>query len=876
LPLVLVLGWLGAPRAAALRASPAERNAALCRELQDTGIEAAAKDVHWVDTPRTALASLTEHAHAVVLGHAKNTRADVYLVDARLSPEGALLELGGAWNLTRTSAVAEEGLVAANGRAAWTLGGEGKVYRIEFADVGHEARPTGETWTRVATAQHAVTNLQHTGTLGGVGRRSFKLDPPAASVALSTEESHLRIVADDHVIEIPYARGGAIVGERFLREEDRELASPGNLVTWAVDRVRELSWFGDERMQWTKAVAYAALDRVDRVVGTVRAAPEPETNAESLGDTPVVAAPADPETGWPPPPATPLVTPALPDEGKWFSLESDPYVHGNAGAPPPLVTTYLRAEGSRPDSRVVVVAWDARQVELDAVPGTEEPQSATGANGTGMIPREPRRMKRLLGAFNGGFQSTHGDFGMQVDGEVLVPPKPFAATIAATRDGATVFGTWPRELDVPPDFLSFRQNLTPLVEGGRFNPWGREWWGGVPHDWEDETRTVRSGVCLAKSGFVAYFYGTKIDHTRLGRAMIAVGCEYGIHLDMNQGHTGIELYRVYEDGTLPPLPGKLDGHWQAEAPVLGLPGYTFRGRKLTRNMQLMHFPRYIRRGARDYFYLMLRPTLPGAPLSFPGAAPGEGVWANDGLPEEPFPRALATTSLRPDPARPESKVRALKLDPSVVRIARSDDGAHGSLLAASRSGAVHDERRGAGSASASLAPTSDVTLWFDGGHVVLASAAPSAGATAFLAGRRAADRAKAGACVDEDGMVLFAEVATAPDPARDGALLARVFDAARCKERMYLTTPLALTIADQHDLSGHPAPVSHDAVRLVRETLPRARRVFADTKVLPPAEWMPLQRQTRYFPKPEPPASSASADAKTDVGPEGAGSAEAP
>ena len=74
--------------------------------------------------------------------------------------------------------------------------------------------------------------------------------------------------------------------------------------------------------------------------------------------------------------------------------------------------------------------WDPRQVELDAVPGTEEPLSATGETGNGLIPRRPEILSRLVGAFNGAFQSTHGDFGMMSDHSLLVPPKPFAATIA--------------------------------------------------------------------------------------------------------------------------------------------------------------------------------------------------------------------------------------------------------------------------------------------------------------------------------------------------------------------------------------------------------------------------------------------------------------
>src|SRR5262249_14747549 len=191
-------------------------------------------------------------------------------------------------------------------------------------------------------------------------------------------------------------------------------------------------------------------------------------------------------------------------------------------------------------------------------------QCATGEHGTGVVARKPEPLRRFIGAFNGGFQSPHGDFGMMSGGALLVPPKPYAATIARLDDGATGLGTWPYDLTILPELVSFRQNLTPLVANGKLNPYGRDWWGGVPPDWEDETQTVRRGLCLTREGFIAYFYGTRIDHMHLGRAMLAARCDYGVHLDMNQGHTGLELYRVDRTEKFAPLSDKMDGHWQTE------------------------------------------------------------------------------------------------------------------------------------------------------------------------------------------------------------------------------------------------------------------------------------------------------------------------
>ena len=324
--------------------------------------------------------------------------------------------------------------------------------------------------------------------------------------------------------------------------------------------------------------------------------------------------------------------------------------------------------------------------------------------------------------------------------------------------------------------------------------------------------------------------------------MIAARCDYGVHLDMNQGHTGLELYRRGRSRRRSRrLPDKLDGHWQTQGDVAGMPGYRFRGRRLVRNLQLMHFPRFIRRGARDYFYLMLRPLLPEEPLVVGTPEPGEGDWSVRGLPQLGWPNALATTSVRPDPARPETKVRLLMLDPTVLRPA-----APGETVAA----------------VASVDATTNGTAHLDIGNGVasVATGASQPGDAAIAAGDpNPLPRTVAAACVDRWGKVVYAEVATAPDPARDGRALAAVLDALRCRERLFLAAPLRVEIAGR-DLSEHPVRSTGSAVRLVRRPAPSAQRLFPDTPVLPPEVWTPLQRQTRWFPKdPEPGASTSAA-----------------
>ena len=75
--------------------------------------------------------------------------------------------------------------------------------------------------------------------------------------------------------------------------------------------------------------------------------------------------------------------PPLKGEGKWVSLENDPFVSKNPGAPSPFVFSFIRTDRKRIYSQVFVTLWDPRQVELHPVSGTVEPKSATGETGTG-------------------------------------------------------------------------------------------------------------------------------------------------------------------------------------------------------------------------------------------------------------------------------------------------------------------------------------------------------------------------------------------------------------------------------------------------------------------------------------------------------------
>jgi hypothetical protein len=835
LPLVLAGVWLlqRSPGAPAEAMAEPDLSVALTLALRAEGLSADAVDVYWVDGPGGIVESRSERPRAVMLARRAGEPADVYVARVKLSPEGRLLKVTGVYNVSETSAVEERQLIAFGERVAWTISGGGKTYSVHFADLRGESTPHGKDWTPVARWQHELTNLQDVGQREGIGRRSFRLDPAANQLTLGFTDRELLIHSDSHKVEVPTDGKRPIRGERFVKAQETEATQPGNLVTWAVDRVRAMPWFGNDRMQAVKAIAFWALDKVENAYGTVTGDDGSKRVAEEMGElleTPATSY-TDPETGWPPAPMATMLKPPLKGEGQWVSLERDPFIRQNPGAPNPFVVSFIRTDRERVYSQIYVTMWDARQVRLHAMSGTKEPKSATGEPGPGLVPRNPKVMNRLVGAFNGGFQTTHGDYGMVTDRVVYLPPKPFAATVAEFSSGATLFGTWPREAPLPDDIVSLRQNMTPLVMDGKVNPYRREWWGGVPEGWTDDSRTVRSGLCLTNEKFVAYFYGPSIDANHLASAMHRARCEYGIHLDMNAGHTGLEFYTVAKAAQVPKLGRELDAQWEASGPVPFMDGYGFVGRRMIKYMALMNFPRYIQRDSRDFFYLTLRPLLPGSSVAAAVKAPeaGEGEWNVRGLPQHGWPYAIATTWLSPSAERSESKINVVKLDAKLLK----------------PSTAIRPEDQ---TVVAFRLPQGSVdggsTLWWTESGFVIADKPPELTAQRITDGylpTKPSTRAAAAVGVDDDGMLLYAEVATAAQPDRDGVILEAALRRAGAALVLLCERPLGAAIGGQRDLAGHPVSRTRNAVYFVRKPGPGAGRMFTDTPIVPPHDWFKAQ-----------------------------------
>ncbi len=279
-----------------------------------------------------------------------------------------------------------------------------------------------------------------------------------------------------------------------------------------------------------------------RVFGMAEAVREQTTrSAQPATPTPgeVSDARSSERLSWPPPRVTPLVSPALKGEGEWRT----PSVGWDGFPRERFRQTSLRVDPKRPYAALDLIAMDMRFLTLGMEGGASEPRPKTGPPGSGALPRDPAVQRRVVATFNGGFKSLHGDYGMMVNGRLLVPAVAGAATVLTLRDGRVGFGTWPQSLPVvPPEVASFRQNLEPLIAGGTANPTERKAWG--EHLVGSTMATLRSALCRTVEGQILYGIGRHLTGADLARGMRRAGCDYAIHLDMNPGHAGFFFHRV--------------------------------------------------------------------------------------------------------------------------------------------------------------------------------------------------------------------------------------------------------------------------------------------------------------------------------------------
>lgn len=235
-----------------------------------------------------------------------------------------------------------------------------------------------------------------------------------------------------------------------------------------------------------------------------------------------------------PPNVVPLIKPALPGEGVWKKAAA------RAGARPPVLLTTFRSDPEYPQF-VAGVAWiDSSRTRFDYVPGLAEPPPPLAHRGPAEVPESKRG--RVLATFNGGFPLETSNAGLIYRGEVVETMVDGVATIVEYRDGRVDVVRWHQGAGAPANVWFAKQNLPPIVDGGRLNPHlsdGPEWGETV----NNAVRVWRSGVGIDSHGNLLYAAADYQTVESLAKILQRAGAVRALELDINEDWTSFISYR---------------------------------------------------------------------------------------------------------------------------------------------------------------------------------------------------------------------------------------------------------------------------------------------------------------------------------------------
>ena len=246
-------------------------------------------------------------------------------------------------------------------------------------------------------------------------------------------------------------------------------------------------------------------------------------------------------TSPPPTPPAPLTTffaPALAGEGQWTPI-------ARAAGQDAMWATSIRplpAFGGVVASMVVI---DQTHLRAGLFNGAEEPGGSWKRENRVPVELQPA----LVAAMNGGFRFEHIKGGYKTEGVVVKPLREGDATLAVGRDGHLALGQLGRDLSDDGSWISLRQNLILMVDGGKsqIDKGIAEgvWWGA---DYGNKVYVPRSAVCQLADGRLAYLLVGKVDAAQLADSLINVGCVKAMQLDINDYWTSFNAYAAPQAG----------------------------------------------------------------------------------------------------------------------------------------------------------------------------------------------------------------------------------------------------------------------------------------------------------------------------------------
>lgn len=201
-------------------------------------------------------------------------------------------------------------------------------------------------------------------------------------------------------------------------------------------------------------------------------------------------------------------------------------------------------------SQAAGIAWmDTRLLSARLYSGSESPGGGPYRY-TAPIRRGAARY--LVAAFNGGFIMNVAGGGYYAEGRTIDPLRSGAASLVVYRNGSVDVGAWGSDVRMSSKVESVRQNLVPLVAGGRPTPAAEsaEWqsWGatcgpvscsgepGIEHQW-------RSGAGVTANGALVYVQGPGLDPLQVAQLLVRAHVVRGMQLDINPDWPIFATYR---------------------------------------------------------------------------------------------------------------------------------------------------------------------------------------------------------------------------------------------------------------------------------------------------------------------------------------------
>jgi hypothetical protein len=231
----------------------------------------------------------------------------------------------------------------------------------------------------------------------------------------------------------------------------------------------------------------------------------------------------------------PLASPPLPGEGQWH-----PLVLGPSGVP--LVEgTALRPDAQH-TSELAYVAWMNQKALTFALhPGYQQP------GGSWQTPDQipPGARTGLVATWNGGFKINPDDSlgGYYAEGRTVRPLVAGKAAEVFYRDGSIRIGQWRRDATMGPDVAAVRENLSPLVDGGRVmvgpGAGSSGLWG---YTISNAYFVARSGVGMTANGDIVYVGGGALSVYTLAQLLKQAGAIYAMELDINPSWVSFMTY----------------------------------------------------------------------------------------------------------------------------------------------------------------------------------------------------------------------------------------------------------------------------------------------------------------------------------------------